>query len=376
MRWRDWPRTHVRVGNRMLHSFHLAGAGGIVAGTGLGLWLAAVTGGSVATVGLLSVLSVGVLLALALVAQVLLGRDALVAYHHLVAILGVAATTLWLIGRPVLVHLDLVMVGVGTTLAFGRLGCFLVGCCHGLPSGHGVAYGPDHVRDGFPAGLVGVPLFPLPLVESAVWVVLVSVGVALRFVAPAGVALATILVGYAIARFALESRRGDAGRPEVLGWSEARWWSVTSLLAVVAGLLANRDWPVLRLAAVVGAAALVVVGWRLGAQPVPASTARLLRDLVAGLAVAERGEGTTVGAGGLVVSSERVLSPEGDVLVHSVSRPSPPLSRAEVDRLAAWMVHLRRPGRAPWWQRCTAEGVLQVVVPLGPPTPVSEGAPP
>jgi hypothetical protein len=140
---------------------------------------------------------------------------------------------------------------------------------------------------------------------------------------------------------------------------------VTSLLAVVAGLLVAAGWPLLRVAVVVGVALVSLAGWRGAAQPVPPSPARLLRDLLAGLAAAERGLGTTVGEGGLVVSSERLLSAEGEVLVHSVSRPSPPLSRADVDRLAAWLVHLRGPGMDPWWQRLTADGVLQLVVPMG-----------
>ena len=95
--------------------------------------------------------------------------------------------------------------------AFGRVGCFLAGCCYGIPAPLpwlGVV---------FPAGAVeapgGVPLLPVQLYEA--------VGCFLLFLLldrlaqrgwPGDRLLALYLALYAAARFGLEFLRGDAAR--------------------------------------------------------------------------------------------------------------------------------------------------------------------
>lgn len=116
--------------------------------------------------------------------------------------------------------------------AFGRVGCFLAGCCYGIPApagGLGVT---------FPASAVeapsGVPLLPVQLYEAA--------GCVLLFLLldhltdrgwPGGRLLALYLALYAVFRFLLEFLRGDAVRGSLGPLSTSQVIS----LAVLAGVL-------------------------------------------------------------------------------------------------------------------------------------------
>jgi hypothetical protein len=143
----------------------------------------------------------------------------------------------WVLGQPVLPYLDLTILGIGLFLVFGRIGCLMVGCCHGRPHRWGVCYRQEHADAGFPQYYVGVRLFPIQALESlfvfsvialASWLVLTD--------HPPGEALAWYVVTYGVARFFFEFARGDTGRPELFGFSEAQW---TSLLVVTAGVIAE-----------------------------------------------------------------------------------------------------------------------------------------
>jgi hypothetical protein len=151
------------------------------------------------------------------------GRQNLVLLEHVWVALLSCAVTLSLLQLPVLSYLDDVAVGLCFFLAGGRVGCFLSGCCYGLPSGVGVRYSAEHVEDGFPSYLVGVRLFPVQLVEAGALVVIGIGGLAmlLRF-SPAGTTLTWFLVTYAIVRFGLDGLRGDR-RQHFLGLSRPRW---------------------------------------------------------------------------------------------------------------------------------------------------------
>ena len=74
---------------------------------------------------------------------------------------------------------DLVVLLVLAFLAFGRVGCFRVACCHGRPARFGVRYTHAHARLGFPMRWVGRPLVPVQLFEAAASAVLAAVGVVL-----------------------------------------------------------------------------------------------------------------------------------------------------------------------------------------------------
>jgi hypothetical protein len=131
---------------------------------------------------------------------------------------------------------DLVVLLVLAFLAFGRVGCFRVACCHGRPARFGVRYTEAHARLGFPERWIGRPLFPVQLVEAAASAALAVTGtVLLASGATAGAVTEVLVVGYALVRFPLELLRGDAARPYAAGLSEAQWiaFATTLLVAIV-----------------------------------------------------------------------------------------------------------------------------------------------
>jgi prolipoprotein diacylglyceryltransferase len=180
-------------------------------------------------------IAVGTFLAVALTTKVITGEERLTYYHHQLAILGASALFLALTGRPLLAYLDVLAAGIGGFLVCGRVGCYLVGCCHGRPARWGVVYGTDHAGAGLPGAFVGVPLVPVQLIESVAVACIVALTV--RPSAP-GAGLVVALVGYGGVRFCLEWLRGDA-RPSFVGLSEAQWTSVLLASSVAAARLAG-----------------------------------------------------------------------------------------------------------------------------------------
>ncbi len=118
--------------------------------------------------------------------------------------------------------------------AFGRIGCFLAGCCHGKPAlpCMGVRF-PEH---SIPWERYGdIPLYPVQLMESA-W--LFSITLLLVLKVPFRLRFATYLVLMGSGRFFMEFLRGDA-RGAVFGavaLSPARFISAFIVVAGIAAL--------------------------------------------------------------------------------------------------------------------------------------------
>jgi prolipoprotein diacylglyceryltransferase len=170
-------------------------------------------------------------------------------YHFQIAALVLTTAVLRLVTEPVLPYLDVLVVGMIVYQAFGRIGCFLAGCCHGRPSTWGVRYGKEHAKTGYVYFVRGVRLFPVQLLE-ALWLVVLAAGalaIVLRSHEP-GDAVTWYVVGYAAGRFTVEFLRGDAARIVIKGFSEPQWTAllltgvVTALEA--AGALALHWWHV------------------------------------------------------------------------------------------------------------------------------------
>lgn len=232
-RWR--PRPRLLLFGRRRSSYRVCGVAGLGVATALATVLAAHSGLSHAANGALLVTAIGVFLALALATKAIVGQEALIYYHHEVAILAASAAVLAAFGWPVRAHLDVMALALGTFLAFGRVGCLMVGCCYGTPHHWGVEYGEEHAAGAFPRHLVGVRLLPVQLFEALVVVLLVVMGSVLFLQAsPAGTALSWYVVGYAAARFWLERVRADYGRPYWRGFSEAQWTSLVLMSGTVA----------------------------------------------------------------------------------------------------------------------------------------------
>lgn len=113
--------------------------------------------------------------------------------------------------------------------SFGRIGCFLGGCCYGIEyHGFGSVTFPDTELI---QGVGNVPRFPVQILESALNMILFF---CLYFYSrkhrKPGSVLGIYLICYAILRFFLEFLRGDIDRGIVLGISTSQWISVPLLL--------------------------------------------------------------------------------------------------------------------------------------------------
>jgi hypothetical protein len=196
--------------------------------------------------------------------EIAFGYERIVFYEQLLLAVGLSALALWIAGAHVANGVDLVTLGVGTFLAFGRIGCFMVACCHGRPWRWGVRYTPAHADAGFTRRWVRRPLFPIQLVDSLLSASAVAAGTLVFLRShPPGAAAAVYLCIYGAGRFVLELFRGDSNRPYWLGVSEAQWTAVATTWTVVA--LAGPTLPRLAVAAALtaGAAALIVARRRL-----------------------------------------------------------------------------------------------------------------
>lgn len=200
-------------------------------------------------------------LGLAMVTKIITGEERLVYYHHEIAIMVVAAVFLKIINQPVLPYLDVTILGIGTFLVCGRVGCFMGGCCHGRPNKWGVCYRKEHAAAGFTNYYVGVRLFPIQAVES-LWVlgvVLVGITFILGGRLP-GETLAWYIITYDIGRFCFEFVRGDPDRPYRCGFSEAQWTSIILMFAVIwAELTGALIFHVWHLAATVGMVLTMII---------------------------------------------------------------------------------------------------------------------
>src|SRR5215471_17085213 len=162
-------RTETRVLTRSLPAFQVCGYTGLGLAVLLAIVLTRYLGLSPITMILIVAASVPTFLGLVMATKIITGEERIIYYHHEIAVVLAAALLLLLLRRPILPYLDLTILGVGTFLAFGRVGCFMVGCCHGRPNRWGVSYSAGHAAAGFTHFYVGVRLFPIQLVES-LWV--------------------------------------------------------------------------------------------------------------------------------------------------------------------------------------------------------------
>lgn len=121
--------------------------------------------------------------------------------------------------------------------AFGRIGCFLAGCCYGKPyAGIGAVIYPENSF-----AISGISLFPVQLVE-AVLLFLISV-VVYAFQRKKGIRynLEIYLVLYAIVRMILEYFRYDDIRGNFLFFSTSQWISIVIVLGVIGKLIFEKN---------------------------------------------------------------------------------------------------------------------------------------
>ena len=120
--------------------------------------------------------------------------------------------------------------------AFGRVGCFLVGCCYGVEWEHGITFTESLVESAN-----GVPRLPVQLIEVGLELVLFAVLSALLHKNKLhGGLFAVYLASYSVGRFVIEFWRGDDYRGFFLGLSTSQIVSVLVLVGAVVFLVLRR----------------------------------------------------------------------------------------------------------------------------------------
>ena len=131
---------------------------------------------------------------------------------------------------PFLKYFDLVMPSVALAQGFGRIGCFLAGCCYGRETDsalgivfHNSNYAPN-----------GVKLLPTQLISSGLDFLLCAVLILLdRKKKGDGQIAGAYLVLYSIGRFILEFYRGDLIRGNVGALTTSQFIAIFVALAGV-----------------------------------------------------------------------------------------------------------------------------------------------
>lgn len=257
-------RMQVRPGR--WNAYRKMGIAGYVFGVTVALALAVRAGDGPATWAVLAVVPGLVFLAAVKVVILVLGFERIVFYQQAIAVALATAIATMATGASFSHGLDLAVTGLAVFLVFGRVGCFRVGCCHGRPWRHGVAYGGSHVYAGLAERFLGHRLFPSQLVDATVAAVLAAIAIAvqLRGSGP-GLAAMVFVSGYGCARFFVEWSRGDSARPYFAGLSEAQWTAVAT--TVGAAVWRPRPVPLAVAALLVALAGLALLARRRGWWP-------------------------------------------------------------------------------------------------------------
>lgn len=199
----------------------------------------------------------------------LLSRSGFVFLGGLVAAIAVA---LWFVrraGMPLWETADVAAPGVPLAHAFGRVGCYMAGCCYGrvLPEGSpwavkfprlmdekgetlfGFAW-QDHVEQGLVGAdsMFSAPVLPSQLLEVVANLLICgALLLAWRRRRYAGQILVAYLALYGVTRFGLEFLRGDAARGAILGLSTSQFISLGALGAAGGLHLHLRRTPLARI---------------------------------------------------------------------------------------------------------------------------------
>ncbi len=153
--------------------------------------------------------------------------------------LPLLACTLWEPGRrfDYRATLDCWTPPLCAVLAMARVGCYLEGCCYGVPAPLGVAFpvGSPAYHRHFAAGLITPDAASLPVVPTQVIEALVLGGLAIAALSALAAGRRGIfpstLAAYGLCRFAVELVRDDPERNVVGVFSVAQWIALGTLAA-------------------------------------------------------------------------------------------------------------------------------------------------
>jgi hypothetical protein len=350
------PRT--RVFSIRCSAFHVCGFTGVGFATLLDLALvhhAALSNWVIA--GIVGT-AVATFLSLVMATKIITGEERIIYYHHEIAVMIVTGLLLWVTHQPLLPYLDITILGIGTFLAFGRIGCLMVGCCHGRPYRWGVRYSQQHADAGFPSYLVGVRLFPIQAVES-LWVAC-TVAVGTYFVwngSTAGTALAWYVITYDVGRFMFEFARGDAARSYWLGFSQPQWISLLLIggigWAELAGVLQLSSWHLASFVLLLSAMIAVSLRRRLSsASNFELLHPRHIRQIAGAMRALDSADPTAIAAtAGIVVpmactslgvriSAGKIVQEDQRIYHYTISGGNPPISKSAAKGIAGAIRYL------------------------------------
>ncbi|MGN0536937.1 MAG: prolipoprotein diacylglyceryl transferase [Acutalibacteraceae bacterium] len=113
--------------------------------------------------------------------------------------------------------------------AFGRIGCFMSGCCYGIESSWGFVY-----ENALSDAANGVVRVPIQLIEAGgnLLICAMLIFITCRHKYHKGTLICLYLFSYAVLRFIMEFFRGDEIRGIVLGLSTSQWISLLILIVV------------------------------------------------------------------------------------------------------------------------------------------------
>lgn len=127
---------------------------------------------------------------------------------------------------------DVFAVSVPLGHAFGRIGCFISGCCFGIPHSGFLSITYTNAVD--PNTPIGTPLLAIQLIESiALFLLYITLVIIYYKTKPRGICTAIYVVAYAIIRFVLEFFRGDDVRGFILGASTSQIISICLIITMV-----------------------------------------------------------------------------------------------------------------------------------------------
>ena len=124
--------------------------------------------------------------------------------------------------------------------AFGRVGCFLAGCCYGVE--YDGFFSVTFPTTGYTADIGGVPRIPTQLIEVVYDLILfVILFIYMKSKPKPGRGLGIYVIAYTIMRFIIEFFRGDIVRGEMIGISTSQW---VSLFLLPVGIWMVRGIPI------------------------------------------------------------------------------------------------------------------------------------
>ena len=123
--------------------------------------------------------------------------------------------------------------------AFGRIGCFFAGCCHGMEY-HGFGSVVFTNSPFVKPELLNVPLFPSQIVESICnLIIFIILLVTYKKMKDSYKPIALYCILYSIVRFVLEFFRGDTVRGFLLNLSTSQWISILIFIVGIGILIYN-----------------------------------------------------------------------------------------------------------------------------------------